>query len=149
VRGDSTRLYVAAIVNAATESLLIKLNELTPEAPELALRVVHVDRARPSTAPSAARLDHGRVASADGLAGFVSFVQRELLPDVQQKAGYRALWIAQNEHTGDVVVGTEWDTSEQRDAAAPAFLPVLRRASEFGLTPVRLYFVEHINAVDL
>ena len=69
---------------------------------------------------------------------------REVLPAVRRCRGYRSLTIFVDRTTGAVAVATVWEQEADRAAADPAFRPVLQRASEFGLRPVRIDLLEQV-----
>jgi hypothetical protein len=44
--------------------------------------------------------------------------------------------------SGVVAVTSNWETAENRERAASSFAPVLQRAGEFGLNPIRIDLYE-------
>ncbi len=115
------------------------------------LRVVDVgrsellwqDRRSRQEAPAFARLDIGSLASGR-LDDFAAFVREALAPGLADLRGYRSILVAGDRTTEIVAVLTEWTTAEDRTAADPAFLPVLRRGADFALRPIEIQLWERV-----
>jgi len=43
-----------------------------------------------------------------------------------------------------VAVTSNWQTAEDREAGGPSFAPLLQRAAEFGLNPIRIDLYEQV-----
>lgn len=108
-------------------------------------RIVLEDRAPPPEAPACVRVDNGYTSLAKQDA-WAEFVQAEVVPVVRTSNGYCAMAICVGRTSGAAVVTSNWATAADRDAAAPGFVPVLRRAAEFALHPIRLQFYDQAVA---
>jgi hypothetical protein len=91
------------------------------------------------------RVDNGYTSLATQDA-WIEFVRAEVVPVVRTSNGYCAMAICVDRTSGAAVVTSDWATPADRDAAAPGFVPVLRRAAEFALHPIRLEFYEQVVA---
>jgi hypothetical protein len=108
-------------------------------------QMVLEDRALHPEASACWRVDNGYT-SLTKQDAWVEFVQAEVVPVVRTSSGYCATAICIDRTSGAAVVTSEWATAADRDAAALGFVPVLRRAAEFALHPIRLEFYEQVVA---
>jgi hypothetical protein len=89
------------------------------------------------------RVDNG-IMPAERLDDFLAFIGEALVPAVRRYPGYRSLTASVDRTAGAISVATVWEREADRQAADAAFAVVLRRASEFGMRPVRIDLYEQV-----
>jgi hypothetical protein len=108
-------------------------------------QVVFIDRAGPARTPSYTRVDNGHTAP-ERLDDFANFVRDNVVPALRRLDGYRSTTIGVDRTSGAVMVRSDWETAEDREASNPSFVPVLQRAAEFTLNPIRVDLFEQVVA---
>jgi hypothetical protein len=110
-------------------------------------QIVLFDRAQAPRTPAYTRVDNGFMPP-DRLDAFAKFIRDDVTPAVRQRHGYCWMTTSVDRTSGVVAVTSNWETAEDREMAATSFAPVLQRAAEFGLNPIRIDLYEQA-LVDL
>lgn len=106
-------------------------------------QIVLLDRAQAATMTAFTRVDNG-FTPPERLDAFANFIRDDVTAALRHRHGYQWMTISVDRTSGVVAVTSNWDTTEDREAAAPSFAPVLLRADEFGVTPIRIDWYEHL-----
>jgi hypothetical protein len=104
-------------------------------------QIVLFDRAQAPRMPAYTRVDNGFMPP-DRLDAFANFIRDDVTPAVRQRHGYCWMTTSVDRTSGVVAVTSNWETAENREMAASSFAPVLQRAGEFGLNPIRIDLYE-------
>jgi hypothetical protein len=104
-------------------------------------QIVQLDQARPLQTPAYTRIDNG-FAPPDRLDAFANFIRDDVTPAARQRTGYCWMMTSVDRTSGMVAVTSNWESAEDREMAASSFAPVLQRAAEFGLNPIRIDLYE-------
>jgi heme-degrading monooxygenase HmoA len=100
-------------------------------------QIVHIDPAQPPRRPAFTRVDNGFTAP-ERLDEFANFINDDVTPGLRRRKGYLWMTTSVDRTSGMVAVTSNWETAEDREAAAPSFASVIQRADEFGLRPIRI-----------
>jgi hypothetical protein len=104
-------------------------------------QIVHIDRAQPLRTPAYTRVDNGFMPP-ERLDAFADFIRDDVTPELRRRKGYLWMTTGVDRTSGVVAVTSNWETAGDRELADPSFAPVLQRAGEFGLRPIRIDFYE-------
>jgi heme-degrading monooxygenase HmoA len=103
--------------------------------------IVLVDRTQPPRMSAFSRVDNGFMPP-ERLDAFANFIRDDVAPALRQRQGYCWMTAGVDRTSGVVAVTSSWETAEDREMAASSFAPVVQRASEFGLNPIRIDLYE-------
>jgi len=104
-------------------------------------QIVLLDRAKPPKTPAYTRVDNG-FTPPERLDDFANFIRDDVTPALRQRNGYRWMTTNVDRTSGVLAVTSNWDTAQDREQGDSSFAPVLLRAAEFGLNPIRIDFYE-------
>jgi heme-degrading monooxygenase HmoA len=104
-------------------------------------QIVLIDRAQLPRMLAYTRVDNGYMPP-ERLDAFADFIRNDVVPALRQRNGYCWMTTSVDYTSGVVAVTSNWETADDREMAASSFAPVLRRADEFGLNPIRIDLYE-------
>jgi hypothetical protein len=108
-------------------------------------QLVRFDRVPHAAVATCTRVDNGYTAL-ERQGDWARFVEDEVIPAVRASSGLCSLAICVDRTSGAVAVASDWESADDREAAGPSFLPVLARAAEFTLVPIRLELFDRVIA---
>jgi hypothetical protein len=106
-------------------------------------QIVLVDLAHSPRMTAYTRVDNG-FTPLERLDDFANFIRDDVAPALRRRHGYRWMTTGVDRTSGLVAVTSYWDTAGDRESGGSSFLPVLQRAAEFDLNPIRIDLYEQV-----